>query len=133
MPGSARAATLKGPTLPPATPADGLVRAHRPYAIAIDTPRATGAGRAVMRFAGFWLAALLASSPAWAATRDFYFQRLGSAHGLAQNTVTALAQDGDGFAWVGTQGGLHRFEGTRYVLFRHDPRDPASLPDSAVM
>ena len=132
VPGSARAGTPKGPTLLAATPADGLVRAHRPSAIAVHTPRATGAGRAVVLFVALWLAAMLASSPAWAATRDFYFQRLGSEHGLAQNTVTALAQDGDGFAWVGTQGGLHRFDGTRYVLFRHDPRDPASLPDSYI-
>ncbi len=78
------------------------------------------------------LAALLAAPPAGAATRDFYFQRLGSDHGLVQNTVTALAQDADGFVWVGTQGGLHRFDGQRYALFRHDPRDPASLPDSYV-
>src|SRR3546814_8083558 len=30
------------------------------------------------------------------------------------------------------QGGLHRYDGQRYVQFRHDPRDPASLPDSYV-
>ena len=137
VPGWPRAATLKGPTLPAATPADGLVRAHRLSANAIDAPCATGAGRAVSRLATLWLAALwlaslLVSAPASAATRDFYFQRLGSEYGLAQNTVTALAQDGEGFVWVGTQGGLHRFDGQRYVLFRHDPRDPASLPDSYI-
>ena len=38
----------------------------------------------------------------------------------------------DGFVWVGTQGGLHRYDGQRYHLFRHDPRDPGSLPDSYV-
>ncbi|MEG3191750.1 EAL domain-containing protein [Lysobacter sp. D1-1-M9] len=67
-----------------------------------------------------------------AATRDFYFTQLGSDHGLAQNTVTALAQDPQGFVWVGTQGGLHRYDGQRYTLFRHDPRDPTSLPDSYI-
>jgi ligand-binding sensor domain-containing protein len=68
----------------------------------------------------------------WAATRDFHFRNLGSDRGLAQNTVTAFAQDAEGFVWVGTQGGLHRYDGQRYHLFRHDPRDPASLPDSYV-
>lgn len=67
-----------------------------------------------------------------AATRDFYFTRLGSDRGLTQNTVTALAQDRQGFVWVGTQGGLHRYDGQRYVAFRHDPRDPGTLPDSFV-
>ena len=70
--------------------------------------------------------------PAAAATRDFYFTRLGSETGLAQNSVTALAQDTQGFVWVGTQGGLHRYDGQRFVPYRHDPRDPASLPDSYV-
>src|SRR5687768_5922802 len=46
--------------------------------------------------------------------------------------VAGLAQDRKGFVWVGTQGGLHRFDGQRYHLFRHDPRDPGSLPDSYV-
>jgi ligand-binding sensor domain-containing protein len=48
-------------------------------------------------------------------------------HGLAQNTVTALAQDVDGFTWVGTQGGLHRFDGQQYTVYRQDPRDPAAF------
>ena len=72
------------------------------------------------------------AAPAGAAVRDYYFERVGGPHGLAQNTVTALAQDADGFAWVGTQGGLHRFDGQQYTVFRQDPRDPGSLPDSFV-
>lgn len=67
-----------------------------------------------------------------AAERDYYFARAGDAHGLAQKTVTALLQDEDGFIWVGTQGGLHRYDGQRFALYRQDPRDPRSLPDSFV-
>ncbi|TWI07916.1 EAL domain-containing protein [Aerolutibacter ruishenii] len=70
--------------------------------------------------------------PAVAATREFYFQSLGSGHGLVQNTVTSLAQDRQGFVWVGTQGGLHRFDGQRFVPYRHDPQNPASIPDSYI-
>lgn len=84
------------------------------------------------------LAALLLCIAAWpqrgdAATRDFYFSRLGSELGLSQNSVTAFTQDVHGFVWVGTQGGLHRYDGQRYLAYRHDPRDPASLPDSYVL
>ncbi|WP_460758697.1 EAL domain-containing protein [Lysobacter fragariae] len=82
------------------------------------------------------LAALLVSiavgNTAMATTREFYFERIGSERGLAQNTVNALVQDPQGFVWVATQGGLHRYDGQRYRLFRHDPRDPGSLPDSYV-
>ncbi|WP_052101426.1 EAL domain-containing protein [Novilysobacter arseniciresistens] len=67
-----------------------------------------------------------------AATRDYYFTPIGSEQGLAQNSITALAQDAQGFVWVGTQGGLHRYDGDRYVAYRNDPGDPASLPESFV-
>ncbi|MFC5571382.1 EAL domain-containing protein [Lysobacter yangpyeongensis] len=72
------------------------------------------------------------ASDAAALTRDYYFARLGSERGLGQNTVNAMVQDSQGFVWVATQGGLHRYDGQRYVQYRHDPRDPASLPDSYV-
>ncbi|WP_189456809.1 EAL domain-containing protein [Cognatilysobacter bugurensis] len=83
------------------------------------------------------LSSPVASSPiavpaAHASPRDFYFSRLGREHGLRQNSVTAMVQDPQGFVWVGTQGGLHRFDGSRYASFRHDPRDPATLPDSYI-
>jgi len=35
--------------------------------------------------------------------------------GLPQNSVNALAQTRDGYLWIGTSGGLARFDG---VLFR---------------
>src|SRR5690606_14517215 len=71
-------------------------------------------------------------APANAAVRDYYFTRIGSDQGLSQNTITALLQDPRGFVWVGTQGGLHRYDGQRYTVFRSSPRDPASLPDSFI-
>jgi diguanylate cyclase (GGDEF)-like protein/PAS domain S-box-containing protein len=87
------------------------------------------------RAGGAWLllALLLAGAPGpagGASVREFYFQRLGSEQGLLQQTVTALVQDPQGFVWVGTQGGLHRYDGQRFVAWRHDPRDPEGMPDS---
>ena len=76
--------------------------------------------------------ALAAPQRADATVRDFYFKRLGTEQGLAQNTVTALDEDDQGFVWVGTQGGLHRFDGERFRAWRHDPNDRSSLPDSFV-
>jgi ligand-binding sensor domain-containing protein len=37
--------------------------------------------------------------------------------GLPQNTVPALAQTRDGYLWAGTQEGLARFDGMRFVVF----------------
>jgi diguanylate cyclase (GGDEF)-like protein/PAS domain S-box-containing protein len=67
-----------------------------------------------------------------AAVRDYYFERAGGNDALAQKSVTALAQDPDGFIWIGTQGGLHRFDGQRYTLYRENPRNVDSVPDSFI-
>ena len=80
-------------------------------------------------------AACVALATAWAAraeVRDIHFVRAGSELGLAQNTITALAQDADGFVWVGTQGGLSRYDGQRFVSFREQPGDANSLQDNFV-
>ena len=37
--------------------------------------------------------------------------------GLPQNSVTAMLQDHQGYLWVGTFGGLARFDGERFTLF----------------
>ncbi|MBA3670619.1 MAG: hypothetical protein H0W68_01175, partial [Gemmatimonadaceae bacterium] len=37
--------------------------------------------------------------------------------GLPQNSVYALAQTPDGYLWLGTMGGLVRFDGVRFTLF----------------
>jgi diguanylate cyclase (GGDEF)-like protein/PAS domain S-box-containing protein len=67
-----------------------------------------------------------------ASIRHHHFEVITTTEPLAQNFVTALAQSPDGFLWVGTQGGLHRFDGYRFVLLDHDPEDPASLADGFV-
>lgn len=41
----------------------------------------------------------------------YVFQRVGEDIGLSTLTVTSLAQDNDGFMWIGTQSGLIRYDG----------------------
>lgn len=85
-----------------------------------------------------WLRMLLSmtllciSGSAFAARQDFYFQRIDSRVGLAQNTVNGLFQDSAGFVWIATEGGLHRFDGYELLRFEHDPADEASLSGSFV-
>jgi len=40
--------------------------------------------------------------------------------GLPDSTVTAIAQTPDGYIWVGTENGLARFDGVRFVTFNRD-------------
>lgn len=42
------------------------------------------------------------------------FVNYGSEEGLNAGSVYAIAQDADGFLWVGTRGGLYRFDGARF-------------------
>jgi ligand-binding sensor domain-containing protein/signal transduction histidine kinase len=52
-----------------------------------------------------------------AATVGYGSQIWRTEEGLPQNVVHALAQDHNGYLWVGTQNGLCRFDGVRFVVF----------------
>lgn len=47
---------------------------------------------------------------------EFALDQWTTQDGLPQNSVTAIAQTPDGYLWVGTFGGLARFDGTRFRL-----------------
>jgi signal transduction histidine kinase/CheY-like chemotaxis protein len=47
-------------------------------------------------------------------TKYFRLDQFGIAQGLPQNSVTSMAFDADGFLWVGTFGGLARFNGSQF-------------------
>jgi diguanylate cyclase (GGDEF)-like protein len=46
--------------------------------------------------------------------------------GLPQISALAIAQDGEGYVWVGTQAGLARFDGIRFVAF--NPENTPGFP-----
>ncbi|NVM79143.1 signal transduction histidine kinase/ligand-binding sensor domain-containing protein/DNA-binding response OmpR family regulator [Duganella sp. SG902] len=77
--------------------------------------------------------AVAPSPPArWAGLVQPLFHNLGSQQGLGNVIVTALAQDRDGFLWVGTQGGLSRWDGYRFRNYASIPGDSRTLPDNFV-
>ena len=80
------------------------------------------------------LATLLAALPAGAdeEARNLRFTRYSLQDGLSQVYVTAIAQDHQGFIWVGTQEGLNRFDGHEFVAFSHDPEDPTSISQNLI-
>lgn len=58
---------------------------------------------------------LVAVSAAHGATRNF--QNYGRADGVPQSQVLAVAQDRQGYLWVGTYGGIARYNGHRFVTY----------------
>src|SRR5512139_1327987 len=54
---------------------------------------------------------------------DFLITKWTTEDGLPQNTVTSILQTRDGYIWVGTFGGLARFDGIKFTVF-----DAANTP-----
>ena len=83
--------------------------------------------------AGLLVARCAGRDMSCAATRDFYFRSVGSDRGLAQNTRHRVGP-GCRRASSGSarKAGCIVTTASAIHLFRHDPRDPASLPDSYV-
>lgn len=53
-------------------------------------------------------------------------------HDLSQNTVAALAQDQNGFLWIGTRSGLNRYDGINVKTFMYEESDSLSLCNNYV-
>jgi signal transduction histidine kinase/ligand-binding sensor domain-containing protein/CheY-like chemotaxis protein len=60
------------------------------------------------------------------------FRRYGVADGLPDGTIYAVAQDHNGLMWFGAAGGLVRYDGVGFKVFRHAVDDPLSIPEGAV-
>lgn len=60
------------------------------------------------------------------------FRYYGVAEGMPSSTVAALAQDAEGYIWLGTHDGLARYDGISFRIWRHVPGDPGSLPSNMI-
>lgn len=52
---------------------------------------------------------------------------------IGARKVNAIAQDSDGFLWIGTDCGLRRFDGTRFKSYSHSEQDSSSLNDNTIL
>ncbi|MBP7867634.1 MAG: protein kinase [Acidobacteria bacterium] len=59
--------------------------------------------------------------------------RISLEEGLSQSSVNAVLQDRDGFLWIGTGGGLNRYDGQRVRPFKRDVRNPKGLSNNIVL
>ncbi|CAA6606382.1 Predicted periplasmic ligand-binding sensor domain [Rhodospirillaceae bacterium LM-1] len=79
-----------------------------------------------------WGKAVLAAAEPWDLTVPPVFKHLTSANGLPYPVAFSIEQDGEGYIWVATPGGLARWDGLRLSVFRHDEKDEGSLPENIV-
>ena len=72
------------------------------------------------------------AQPLSAASTQLKFEHIRSEDGLTQNTITSLFMDNAGMLWIGTQDGLHAYNGHSFNIFPHSPNDPRSISESYV-
>ena len=78
------------------------------------------------------LAMMLCVAALSAFAHGYMFRHLEVADGLSNNAVFAILQDQDGFMWFGTRGGLNRYDGYAFKVYRHLNHDSDALPDNCV-
>jgi signal transduction histidine kinase/ligand-binding sensor domain-containing protein len=72
-----------------------------------------------------WVQQALAAAP-------LQFSGLGVNRGLDARVITAVLVDREGFLWIGSRGGLYRYDGYEALRFTPDPDDPESIGDSDI-
>jgi hypothetical protein len=60
------------------------------------------------------------------------FRRLTIPDDVPAHLCSAIVQDARGFLWFGTQGGLVRYDGYEWRVFRVNPADPSTLAGNYV-
>ncbi len=61
------------------------------------------------------------------AQEHYRSEQWGLKDGLSQACVFHMLQDTNGFLWMGTQGGLSRFDGSTFKNFYHDPKKSGTI------
>lgn len=75
------------------------------------------------------LFASLAGRGQWRAPQ---FEHLGLNEGLPTSYIVCILQDKKGFIWLGTQDGLTRYDGYKFVTYKNDPANPRTLSNNFV-
>ncbi len=83
-------------------------------------------------FSIFLFSSLLINNTTLAQYRDIAFNHISTNDGLSYYTVFSIAQDHNGFMWIGTIDGLNRFDGENIKVYRPDPNDAFSLGNSYI-
>jgi len=75
---------------------------------------------------------LLCSFSVFAKQTAFTFDEVGYQYGMSNGVVLKVIQDQQGYIWSATQGGLHRFDGYTFKVFKNIPSDETSLANNYV-
>ena len=70
----------------------------------------------------------------YAQSTDLEFEHFTTADGLATNWMIRcpIAQDTQGFIWVGSDNGLHKYDGYNFTVFTHNDDDSTSISSNGI-
>jgi len=101
--------------------------------LALLAPSASVADKAAQARAPMPASATSSAMPAAAGVLPTpQFRRYGTFNGLPSSSVYAVAQAPDGAIWFGTKGGIARYDGVAFKVYRHMADDPRSLYDNGI-
>ena len=60
------------------------------------------------------------------------FEEISTEDGLSQSSVLCIFQDKDGFLWFGTYGGLNRYDGYNFKIYRFEQNKQNSIVDNHI-
>ena len=79
------------------------------------------------------VAGLVLPSRLYAQTSEMRFEHLSLQQGLSDGIVTCVLQDRKGFLWVGTEDGLNRYDGYRFIVYKQSPTRSHRLHSSHIL
>lgn len=85
-----------------------------------------------MPFYYFVLASLLLQLSALPCRGQYYFTHYQVDDGLAHNSVNAVLQDSKGMIWIGTRGGLNRFDGYTFKACKNQNNRFGSIGNNVI-
>lgn len=80
----------------------------------------------------FWYVPAFANGNPWAPFEKPWFHSISTTSGLPHSVTTSVVQDTRGLIWVGTMGGLVRYDGLQTQTFDARKSGPDGLPDAYV-
>ncbi len=58
---------------------------------------------------------------------NVYFSHYTTEQGLAHSSGNCFAQDSEGFLWIGSNGGLEKFDGYKFTIYKPEVGEPNSI------
>ena len=61
-----------------------------------------------------------------------FFSHLSTENGLSNSRVRAFFQDSTGFIWIGTEGGLNRYDASNFSVFKQSPGSTFTINNNSI-